>query len=246
MFALVSEKSDERRDEMMNIDRRKFVKNLGIGGIGALLLVGTKYAHAAKTGKYGVLVDARNCVNCKACQISCKMWNGNEPDPNTYKKGFTSSTFCWVQEVETGSFPKVIYYTAKRQCMHCEDPACVAECPEEGRAIHKEPDGMVLINHENCIRCEACTDACPFGGAPRLDEETNLMKKCTFCVDRVRKGVAPACVTTCPADALKFGTLKKIRGMARKAKKQGYPVYGIGKQATSWIYVYPKGVKGFK
>jgi len=230
---------------MMNTDRREFIKNLGIGGIGAVVLAGTEgYAHAAKGGKYGVLVDARNCVNCKACQISCKMWNGNEPDPNTYKDSFTSSTFCWVQECKyTGSFPNVNYHTAKRQCMHCEEPACVEACPQDGRAIHKEPDGIVLINHENCIRCESCTDACSFGGVPRLDEDANMMKKCTFCVDRVRKGIAPACVDTCIAEALKFGTLKKIKKMAKKAEKQGYPVYGLGKWATSWVYVYPKGVK---
>lgn len=229
----------------MKIGRRKFIKNLGIGGIGTILLPGIKgYAYAARGGKYGVLVDARNCVNCKACQISCKMWNGNDPDPNTYKKEFTPSTWCWVQEVETGSFPKVIYHTMKRQCMHCEDPQCVSECPQEGKAIHKEPDGIVLINHEHCIRCESCTDACPYGGVPRLDEKTHFMKKCTFCVDRVRKGIAPACVGTCPAGALQFGRLEEIKSEVRKAKSRGHPVYGLEEAwATSWIYVFPKGVE---
>lgn len=32
-----------------------------------------------------------------------------------------------------------------------------------------------------------------------------IMEKCTFCVHRVEKGLQPACVETCPTDALIFG-----------------------------------------
>lgn len=32
-----------------------------------------------------------------------------------------------------------------------------------------------------------------------------IMEKCTFCVHRVEKGLQPACVVTCPTDALIFG-----------------------------------------
>jgi len=34
-----------------------------------------------------------------------------------------------------------------------------------------------------------------------------LIEKCTFCVQRVEKGLQPACVETCPTDALVFGDI---------------------------------------
>jgi molybdopterin-containing oxidoreductase family iron-sulfur binding subunit len=39
------------------------------------------------------------------------------------------------------------------------------------------------------------------GGA----HDKSVIEKCTFCVHRVEKGLEPACVDTCPTDALVFG-----------------------------------------
>jgi Fe-S-cluster-containing dehydrogenase component len=231
----------------MDIRRREFLKDFGFGGVGAAVLAGATIAKAAQPSvEYGILVDTRRCVNCKACQIACKMWNGNEPDPTAFKRKFSPSTFTYVSECKfTGPFPNVRYHTAKRQCMHCEHPACVEACPQAGKAIHKDPDGVVVINHENCLRCGSCTEACSFGGAVSLDEKAHLMKKCTMCVDRIRNGMTPACVDTCPAGALQFGTLEEVNTKAKEAKRQGYPVHGLKgeKWASSWVYVWPKGVE---
>ncbi len=35
-----------------------------------------------------------------------------------------------------------------------------------------------------------------------------VMEKCTFCVHRVEKGLLPACVETCPVQALRFGDVE--------------------------------------
>ncbi len=38
-----------------------------------------------------------------------------------------------------------------------------------------------------------------------------VMEKCTFCVQRVEKNLAPACVETCPVGALQFGDIEDDR-----------------------------------
>ncbi len=235
-----------------NIQRRDFLKTLGLGAAAATLPIhlipGKAQAETVgiiRLNNYGVLVDTRKCVNCKSCQITCKVWNDNQPDPSSFKTDFTAQTWTFIQEKEVGSYdqesPTVKFAPAKRQCMHCADPVCVSNCPKGGLAIHKEPDGPVLVNHENCIRCQACVNSCPYG-VPKLDTEADQIVKCIFCFGRLREGIMPACVNTCPPGALQFSSLDEIRGLAFQAAFAGYPVYGLPPgEETSWIYIFPQG-----
>jgi molybdopterin-containing oxidoreductase family iron-sulfur binding subunit len=112
------------------------------------------------------------------------------------------------------------------QCQQCENPPCVKVCPVQ--ATWKEPDGIVAIDYNWCIGCRYCMAACPYGarhfnwGEPGLPAEDfnpdqhylgnrprsrGVVEKCTFCVQRTRKGRYPACVEICPVGARKFGNL---------------------------------------
>ena len=95
------------------IGRRDFLKGAGIAAgalaaVPAALVLTSEEAQAQSATTYGVLVDTRRCVNCKACQIACKMWNGNQPDPTTFKTDFTSATWTYVQEYETGYYNEIL------------------------------------------------------------------------------------------------------------------------------------------
>ncbi len=49
----------------------------------------------------------------------------------------------------------------KDQCMHCEDPGCLAACPADG-AIVQYANGIVDFQEANCIGCGYCMTGCPF------------------------------------------------------------------------------------
>lgn len=140
-------------------------------------------------------------------------------------------------------------------CMQCEKPPCVKVCP--ARTTYREPDGVVVIDYNWCIGCRMCITACPYWarrfnwGTPNLPtEELNpvthylgnrprmmgVAEKCTFCLQRTRKGRFTACVEACPVGARKFGNLfdpdsevrkviEKKRVFRLKAELNTYPKF---------------------
>ena len=112
------------------------------------------------------------------------------------------------------------------QCMQCEKPPCVKVCPV--RTTYRDPDGIVVIDYNWCIGCRMCIGACPYWarrfnwGEPNLPKEEmnpdthylgnrprmkGVVEKCTFCVQRSRKGRWTGCVEVCPVGARKMGNL---------------------------------------
>ncbi len=107
-------------------------------------------------------------------------------------------------------------------CNHCVNPPCVRVCPT--KATFKRKDGIVMMDQHRCIGCRFCMAACPFGARsfnykdPRLvlkPEEENkeyptrtigVVEKCTFCFERLAKGLIPACVEASQQIAKEAGT----------------------------------------
>ncbi|RME47264.1 MAG: 4Fe-4S dicluster domain-containing protein, partial [Caldilineae bacterium] len=174
-----------------------------------------------------VLIDLTRCIGCRACQAACKQWNdlpaeqtrntgSYENPPRRSAKTWTTITF---NEVEyNGRFHWIF---AKRQCMHCEEPACAAACIVG--ALHKTPDGPVVYDAHKCIGCRYCTLACPYG-VPTFewDKPVPYIRKCTMCADRLAQGMEPACTKACPTDALLFGERETLLAEAR-ARIQAHP-----------------------
>jgi ferredoxin len=90
-------------------------------------------------------------------------------------------------------------------CNHCNEAPCVEQCPAV--AIRRDVStGAVLIHEDHCIGCGYCGWVCPYD-APLFDETRSVMTKCTLCNHRLVEGLEPACVESCPTDALGFGAL---------------------------------------
>ena len=148
--------------------------------------------------QYFILQDNKKCIRCHACEVQCKANKSLGIGPK----------LCQVVEVGpklVGNLPKAAYVFMP--CYHCEKPWCVAACPTG--AMQKRDDGIVFVDHEECVGCKACIRACPWG-APQWDPENDTIVKCDFCMDRLDQGLQPACVTVCITGAISFGKLSEL------------------------------------
>ena len=148
--------------------------------------------------------DVVKCVGCHACAVACKAENNTYPQesPLVIKNADLAEQVGYRQVItreidKEGDVPFI-----SMACNHCLNPACQASCPVD--AISKDADdGIVLIDQDKCIGCRYCEHTCPYG-APRYNINTKKMEKCTFCYNRVRNGLQPACVDACVGRALDF------------------------------------------
>lgn len=152
---------------------------------------------------HAYLFDATRCIDCRACMVACSVENNIAMD----------KTRIWLAGLGvTGEFPNLNRASMVYHCMHCEHPDCMSACPVG--AYSKRPDGPVVYNPEKCIGCRYCMNACPFG-VPHFDYDKGLIEgafidKCTFCPQRIDVGEEPACVATCPTDALEYGEREEL------------------------------------
>ena len=155
-------------------------------------------------------IDTTTCIGCKACEVACQEWNDLKvvatQQTGTYQTMPELDAEFWnlirfnEQEFDGG----VVWLMRKDQCMHCEDPGCLAACPAPGAIVQYE-NGIVDVNPDACIGCGFCATGCPFD-VPKFHAKTGKMAKCTLCVDRVESGLEPACIKACPTGCLQFGT----------------------------------------
>ena len=131
----------------------------------------------------GFWMNNKNCYGCKTCSIACK----SEKQLNN---GVLLRHVIEIKQKE----PLAVSFLSM-SCNHCEEPACLKNCPVQ--AYTKLENGIVQQNHDLCIGCQTCVEACPYG-APCYDEQESKTYKCDMCVDRQAAGLLPACGAACP------------------------------------------------
>jgi formate dehydrogenase iron-sulfur subunit len=227
----------------MEIKRRDFLKVLGVTGI--TFAVGKNSAAPPKSNNVefnGILYDSTRCKGCRGCEYDCaEAHNLPTPPaevPSIRKTSETANSVINSYETERG---KVF---VKRQCMHCNEPACAAACLT--KAMHKNEAGPVTWDGDKCMGCRYCMVSCPFD-IPKFEYHSSNPKiqKCDMCFERLKTEESPACVYNCPNDALMFGKRRDLIKEARKRineKPELYFDYIYGEHeagGTGWLYLSP-------
>jgi molybdopterin-containing oxidoreductase family iron-sulfur binding subunit len=246
---IMAEEIKEIKKEPLTIGRDEFLSKLIKMGAGALAativangMLGTvsKALAKGKTEKpvkrkyhYGMVIDTRRCVGCRACVLACKAENKTPPG--------VSYTVVFEQILDNRPNDKPVFMT--KPCFHCEYPPCVDVCPVSA-TYKREQDGIVVVDYERCIGCRYCMTACPYSARwfdfgenyPAVEEKTpwaevpspeynqyrkrendqspiGNVRKCTFCLHlqdekgqyNKAEGRWPACAKTCTGKAIHFG-----------------------------------------
>lgn len=181
----------------------------------------------------GFFTDPTLCIGCKACEVACKEWNcvpanqlelSTESYDNTRALGASAWRHVLFLEVDERQGPQVPglmdgehedpfgWIFLSDVCKHCEVAGCLEACPTG--AIVRTEVGAVVIQDDVCNGCGYCVVGCPFGVVdirPKPLSHHGGAFKCTFCYDRQKEGLVPACAKACPTESIRFGALDDLR-----------------------------------
>jgi Fe-S-cluster-containing dehydrogenase component len=181
--------------------------------------------------RWGMVIEQKRCIGCNACVLACKaehflppdiLWNrilisetGKYPTVNkliySIRCNHCADPKC-VDVCPTGATRQRedgIVIVDEDECVGCR--YCMIACPYQARSFYEDGDaeyfpGQGLTEHEKI-------------GKTLYPHEVGVVQKCIFCKERIDEGLAkglkpgvdrdatPACVISCPTQAMHFGDL---------------------------------------
>jgi molybdopterin-containing oxidoreductase family iron-sulfur binding subunit len=189
--------------------------------------------------QWAMVIDLDRCTGCEACVVACRTEN-NVPTvgPEEAARG-RSINWIRVERTFEGEFPDIRVKFMPVLCQHCDEAPCEPVCPVY--ATYHTDEGLNAQVYNRCVGTRYCANNCPYtvrffnfydpAWAAPLEKSLNpevsvrtrgVMEKCTFCIQRIRKGeekardenrevrdgdVTPACVQSCTTRAMAFGNL---------------------------------------
>jgi molybdopterin-containing oxidoreductase family iron-sulfur binding subunit len=171
---------------------------------------------------------------------------------DSFERAFTGQESEYLSE-------KIKHMPVPLLCNHCDNPPCVRVCPTKA-TFKREEDGVVMMDMHRCIGCRFCMAACPFGARsfnyinprPYVDEKhknpefptrmRGVVEKCSFCYERLAKGLEPACVEASNGGLI-FGDLEDPHSEVRKVLEEHYSMRRKPELGTrpSVYYIFGNG-----
>jgi Fe-S-cluster-containing dehydrogenase component len=169
--------------------------------------------HRLNNGREAMVIDLHRCTRCDDCVTACAATHGGNP-----------------RFARTG--PEHDRLQFAQACMHCTDPVCMIGCPTG--AIARDPQtGTVSIHEPICVGCGTCANACPYQNIQMTeirDREGRLFRdatselpilKATKCDLCQTEPSGPACLQSCPHDALERVDLGDVTSLADYLQRRG-------------------------
>lgn len=157
-----------------------------------------------------LIIDPLKCTGCGECETACVRAHTILGDPN-------KSRIRIIRSDDGDGF------CLPTTCQHCENPPCMAVCPEE--AIYRDEElDRVMIDTKRCIGCKMCFSACPTG-AMGFDSDRGRAYKCDLCDGE------PECVRACKEKALDYVDGFQLNDTRIKASAN--QLYGVVRHLAS-------------
>ena len=148
-----------------------------------------------------IIADPNHCIGCRTCELACAIAHG---------KGSATAMSAAVFHPRI-TVIKEGDITVPVMCKQCEDAPCVNACPT-GALIRA--NSFVEIHEDRCIGCKSCVVACPFGAIDiTMQAGKANIHKCDLCVDQK---AGPACVNSCPTNALSLYDKNQLAALKQK------------------------------
>lgn len=189
-------------------------------------------------GKWGMVINLDVCNGCQACVTACSLEN-NVPSVG-YESAEYGRGMHWIRVMRhwEGEYPNIRATFQPMMCQQCGNAPCEPVCPTFA-SQHSQVEEINLQVYNRCIGTRYCGNNCPYTArvfnwfdweypepmTSYLNPDVTVrgrgvMEKCTFCVQRIRKGqetaqadgrpvedgeIVPACAQACPTRAIVFG-----------------------------------------
>lgn len=230
----------EGRQIVIETTKADFVKDPG-AGIHKHQVFSIWPEHRYTKHKWALTVDLNSCTGCSACVVACQSENNVPVVGKKYVMQGREMHWIRIDRYYKGDPDSPEAVVMPLMCQHCENAPCETVCPVLA-TVHND-EGLNDMVYNRCVGTRYCSNNCPykvrrfnwFNYVKTREAPLNMaynpdvtvrvrgvMEKCTFCVQRIRSGVAQAkrdkrelkdgdiktaCQQSCPADAIVFGDL---------------------------------------